>query len=176
MSRRSRASWVLMLVWLVSVSGYAAAAEVVYKGSDTISTVPFYSAIRQKTESSVLGKKPLLPDGNPHLLRNRIPIRSSTLRPGQPRIVEQEHQQPVFIMGGDLQSLEWFEREAAHLGRLGAVGVVIALESEGEWSRIQRIARQHRLIVHTVDGDAIAEAYRIDTYPTLIVGEGALGQ
>ena len=177
MIKRSNGLIVLTIAPLLTLadSDDALAAEVVYKSNNTISTAPYYSAIKRKTRTSALSTPPVTAD-NPHHLANRIPIRSTTLRPGEPRVVEQAHQQPVFVMGGDVASREWFEREAAQLARMGAVGVVIALETQKEWAHIHRIARRHRLIVHAVEGDAIADAYQIDTYPTLIIGERIGGQ
>jgi len=164
----------LSICTIFSCSGWT--AEVVYKGSDTISSAPFYSGIKEKTDTSALQQRKRQQNGNPYTLRNRLPIRSELLKPGEPRIVEQEHQQPVFVIGGDKLSRDWFTKEAPQLARIRAVGVVIALESESEWSQIQRVARHYGLIVHTVNGDAIAEAYQIDTYPTVVVGEGVLDE
>lgn len=164
---RTLKSGVFLLV-LTSHSVTTSGAEVVYHGAESISTAPFYLNIKRKTDTnSTVSRSQKKRAG--YSLEDRLPIRSGALSVGPPRIVEQEHQRPVFIVGGDKRSLQWFAEKAPELAQLRATGIVVALESTKEWSDLQAIARRHRLVIHSVNGDAIAEAYKISSYPTVIM-------
>jgi integrating conjugative element protein (TIGR03765 family) len=165
--------------WLIGFSAgvvlNAQSAEVVYKGRETISTQPFYSSIKQKTAQSSLRPKRHA-GANPLKLQNRLPVKSTLLSPGEPRIVAQPQQLPVFIVSGDQQSYEWVKAEIETLKRIGAQGIVVAVDSMNDWRRIQQFAASQKVPINVVNGDAIAKAYNIHTYPTLILDRGMLGQ
>lgn len=152
------------------------ANEVVFKGRETISTQPFYSGIKnKKTQRSVTVHRQTT-GRDLHTGASRLPIRSTSMSLAAPRIVDQQHQLPIFVMAGDRQSQNWLTREATTLRKIGAQGVVVALETQQEWQQIQRIATLNGLVVHVVNGDAIAKAYKVNTYPTLILDRGKYGQ
>jgi integrating conjugative element protein (TIGR03765 family) len=167
------------IAFLMGFSAWVAlsanAAEVVYKGRETISTQPFYSSIKQKTAQSSLRAKRHA-GANPLKLQNRLPIKSSLLSPGEPHIVDQPQQLPVFIVSGDQQSFEWVQAEIETLKRIGAQGIVVEVDSMKDWRRIQQFAASQKVPINVVNGDAIAKAYNIHTYPTLILDRGMLGQ
>lgn len=167
------------IVLLVSISAWAvlsvSAAELVYKGRETISTQPFYRSITQKTpQGHVRVKRHTGP--NPLTLENRLPIKSTLLSRGVPRIVDQSQQLPIFIISGDKHSFAWVQAEIETLKRIGAQGVVVALDTMADWRRIQQFASAQRVPINVVNGDAIAKAYNIQTYPTLILDRRMLGQ
>jgi hypothetical protein len=53
---------------------------------------------------------------------------------------------------------------------------VVAVDSMNDWRRIQQFAASQKVPINVVNGDAIAKAYNIHTYPTLILDRGMLGQ
>lgn len=165
----------VVAVLCAATAVHSNAAEVVYKGKETISTQPFYSSIKQKTTQSSQGSKQHH-GSNPHKLKHRLPVVSTVLAPGEPRIIDQPQQLPVFIIAGDNASIKWLQQEIDTLKRIGAQGVVVALGNMAQWRQLQQIAGSRQVPINVVNGDAIAKAYNIQTYPTLILDRGMLDQ
>jgi len=75
---------------------------------------------------------------------------------------------PVFVMGLDRASLEWFERSAASLVKLGAQGVVVQAAHQDQWQAFKEEARAKGITVRIIRDSAIAEGYGVSTYPIVL--------
>ena len=101
-----------------------------------------------------------------------FPIRSERLQPGPPtrrRVAQLPI--PIFVIGMDSVSLQWFEASINELRALGAQGVVVQAENFAEYDALRRQALSRGVVLDVTPGDAIAEGFDIKSYPTLLVGE-----
>ena len=61
------------------------------------------------------------------------------------------------------------DRAAADLADINARGVVVQADRPVEWQRLQQHAAALGIDLMLLDGDSLADGYRISTYPVVIV-------
>ncbi|NMF91431.1 PFL_4695 family integrating conjugative element protein [Aromatoleum petrolei] len=100
--------------------------------------------------------------GPGRLLQNPMPSKL----PGGPG-------QPIFIVGDDPASLEWLQRNADALRRMGARGIVASVGTREDFLRLRASADLHMV---PMSADALLEAAGIHVWPVLIGADGAISQ
>lgn len=97
-----------------------------------------------------------------------LPVRSSLLTPGrvEPRPLEMPGLQPLFLVGDDARSRRWLQERSEQLRRLGAVGLVVNVESAEALAELRQLAAGLRL--RPVPGNDLARRLQLEHYPMLI--------
>jgi len=142
---------------------------VVYEGRSTISAQPYYQRLQSK--EPVTGATVTAPDGAGILaLEDRLPLSPTQLQVGPPTMKTIPGlTTPLFIMGMDERSLNWFSRAAKGLSDISARGIVVQATQRSGWRDLHSRAREAGIALMLLDGDAIAQGYRINTYPTVLM-------
>ena len=154
---------------------------VVYTGPNTVSAQPYYNRIKTTGESgSVLGAAP--PRAGAGVLalalalEDRLPLSSTQLVVGQPAIKTVPGlTTPLFVMGMDEVSLNWFGRAAQGLADIGARGLVVQANHVESWRELQHRARDIGIDLMLLDGDSLAQGYSIRTYPVVLMSPELAG-
>ncbi len=158
-----------LLIMHNASSVYGESSEVIYQGQNTVSTQPYYSALKQKKQPKNQEGPARLRTGQALTLEGRLPIESKRLTPAEPSVVDVERLvTPVFVMGSDVQSIHWLQQNGEVLAALGAMGIVAELRDMSAWREIQALGEHYGLRLNVLNGDAIAEAFNIEHYPVLI--------
>jgi integrating conjugative element protein (TIGR03765 family) len=81
--------------------------------------------------------------------------------------------QPIFIVGDDAASLDWLQRNADALRRMGARGIVASVRTPEDFLRLRALVD---LQMVPMSADALLEAAGIHVWPVLIGAGGAISQ
>lgn len=100
--------------------------------------------------------------GPGRLLQNPMPARL----PGGPGA-------PFFVVGDDALSHAWLQHNAERLQALGARGIVAAVATEADFTRLRALAGVHMV---PMSADALLEATGIRVWPVLIGADGSISQ
>ncbi|AYH44507.1 PFL_4695 family integrating conjugative element protein [Azoarcus sp. DN11] len=100
--------------------------------------------------------------GPGRLLQNPMPSKL----PGGPG-------QSIFIVGDDPASLDWLQRNADALRRMGARGIVASVGTPEGFLRLRTSVDLHMV---PMSADALLEAAGIHVWPVLIGADGAISQ
>ena len=141
---------------------------VVYEGHSTVVATRYYKRMeRQDTEPSNVEA----PAGaGVTSMAQQLPLISSALQVGRPTMQVQDGQVvPLFVMGMDSVSLNWFREAAQGLADMGARGVVVQAERRSDWLSLQQQAKRLGIDLMLLPGESLAAGYDIDTYPIVIV-------
>lgn len=97
-----------------------------------------------------------------------LPIRSPSLRPGPvaPRTINLPGITALFLIGDDPRSHAWLQQRLPDLQRLGAVGLVVNVESATALQALRD--RPPGLSLTPVPGDDLAQRLGLTRYPVLI--------
>ncbi len=141
---------------------------VVYESQSTVSAWPYYKRLESTSTPSQGVHMP--EDTGIKPMHEQLPLTTNKLRVGKPAIKIQEGLfLPLFIMGMDPVSLNWFEQAADELASLGADGVVVQASNVDNWLSLYEQARDLGIDLILLNGDSLAWGYRIETYPMVIV-------
>ena len=104
-----------------------------------------------------------------------LPISSPGLTPGivSSRPYTQPYTRPFFLIGADTRSQRWLQQHRAMLKRLGAVGMLVEVQSIEDVQLMRTLADGLPLL--PASGTDIAQALGIEHYP-VAVAEGRLWQ
>ena len=141
---------------------------VVYEGLSTVVATRYYKRMeRQDTELSTVEA----PAGaGVTSVDQQLPLSTPALKVGRPTMQVQEGQVvPLFVMGMDSVSLNWFSEAAPGLAEIGARGVVVQAERRSDWLTLQQQAKRLGIDLMLLSGASLAAGYDIDTYPIVIV-------
>ena len=140
---------------------------VVYESQSTVSAWPYF----KRLEGAAANPAVHMPEGaGVKPMTEQLPLTPSQLKVGKPDIKIQEGQViPLFIMGMDTVSLNWFTKAAVGLAEIGARGVVVQADKQHEWQSLQGQASAMGIDLILLAGDSLAQGYEIDTYPMVIV-------
>jgi integrating conjugative element protein (TIGR03765 family) len=136
------------------------------------SAQPYYQAIRPLSPTKTGASSPSRPSpkrGEAAML----PVRSLKLSPGNPprrALQTQGWSRPVFLVGDDETSHRWLKANGARLKAMGAVGLVVQVETAKALARLR--ARIPGVPLSPVSGDDLAERLGISHYPVLISATG----
>ncbi len=76
---------------------------------------------------------------------------------------------PIFLIGADDVSMQWLEENADKLQKIGAVGLVINVNTMEELQKLKNLTPQLQLL--PTPADTLAERLGISSYPLLITAE-----
>ena len=101
-----------------------------------------------------------------------LPVRSTQLSPGevQRRVIRAPGLTALFLIGDDARSRAWLRQRHAALRELGAVGLVVNVESMAALTALRRLAPG--LTLSPVSGDDLAQHLGLRHYPVLITPTG----
>ena len=142
---------------------------VVHEGHNTIPTQRYFKRLKREgiTESPVVpptDAQGVLP------LEQRLPLSTSRLQVGPPQMKAiLGLVTPIFVMGMDDLSLNWFDRAADGLIEIGARGMVVEASRLTDWQTLKEKARNAGIDLMLLEGDALAEGYGISTYPIVLM-------
>ncbi|MBR9910316.1 MAG: integrating conjugative element protein [Gammaproteobacteria bacterium] len=116
----------------------------------------------------------------PAALSNLLPVRSPGLQVGdlaatqlKPDVLSrlaQGNPRPFFLIGSDQASLQWLATHRETLQSLGAAGMLVQAETEGDVRRVADIAQG--LPITLASGSDLASALGVNRYPVLITRDG----
>lgn len=101
-----------------------------------------------------------------------LPVRSTQLSPGevQRRVIRAPDLTALFLVGDDERSRAWLWQRQAELSELGAVGLVVNVESMAALMALRRLVPG--LTLSPVSGDDLAQRLGLRHYPVLITPTG----
>lgn len=137
-----------------------------------VSASPYYQAMDLSPIGTALGRpdQAEIPEVQIHPFSeaDMLPVRSALLSPGK---VERQSMdatglRPLFLVGDDELSRNWLHQRAGSLRALGAVGLVVNVESAEGLARLRGMAPD--LTLSPAFGDDLAQRLGIRHYPVLI--------
>ena len=81
--------------------------------------------------------------------------------------------QPFFIVGDDPISREWLRINAKHLRKLGAYGIVTAVDSA---TRLNHMVNALQIPMAPINADSLFEALGFAVWPVLVSADGSISQ
>lgn len=101
-----------------------------------------------------------------------LPVRSANLSPGDVprRVIRAPGLTPLFLVGDDARSRAWLRQRHATLRELGAVGLVVNVESTAALVELRHLAPG--LTLAPASGDDLAQRLGLRHYPVLITSTG----
>ena len=169
---------VLPLLALLALTAHAADQTlVVVEDRGGASALPYYQALnlqprnpRQALPPPHIEVPPL--PGERHGEADMLPVRSTLLTPGtvERRVIEAQGLRPLFLVGDDERSRAWLRQRVEVLHELGAVGLVVNVESQVALDALRRLTPE--LILSPISADDLARRLGIRHYPVLITATG----
>ncbi|MEM6386856.1 MAG: DUF2859 domain-containing protein, partial [Pseudomonadota bacterium] len=93
----------------------------------------------------------------------------TVLRRAQPYAHPVDHlTRPVFVLGMDTDSIEWFMRVAQGLAKHNAMGLVVQADSLRQWESLRNEADAIGIELQLMEDAVIASGYGIATYPVVM--------
>jgi integrating conjugative element protein (TIGR03765 family) len=167
-------TWVLGFFSLTALAADSQLIVVEDRGGD--SALPYYQALglpprEEARHPPVQGEVPAIPTQGFSEV-DMLPVRSALLTPGTVgrREIQAPGLRPLFLVGDDERSHEWLRHRADTLLALGAVGLVVNIESPTGLTELRRLAPG--LILSPVSADDLARRLHINHYPVLITATG----
>ena len=168
------------LCWLLGAVSLAASADngqlTVVQNRGGVSALPYYQAM----DLSPIGTALVRPDEaeapeapiHPFSEADMLPVRSALLSPGnaERQSMDAPGLRPLFLVGDDELSRTWLHQRAGSLRALGAVGLVVNVDSAEELARLRGLAPD--LTLSPAYGDDLAQRLGIRHYPVLITSTG----
>lgn len=102
---------------------------------------------------------------------NMLPVRAQRVTPGrvQRREINAPGLPPFFMVGDDDLSRQWLVERGEALSAMGAVGMVVNVETAGRLAQLRALAPDLRMV--PAAGDDVAERLGLDHYPVLITAQ-----
>lgn len=174
---RPAALWLIGLLPLVSVPAAFAQSPplIVVEDRGGASALPYYQALdlqpRTGSRPSPRIDMPRLPEG-PSGEAAMLPVRSAHLAPGDvvPRAIQAPGLTPIFLVGDDPRSHAWLRQRAPALRELGAVGLVVQVDTPQALAALRALAPG--LTMAPVSGDELAQRLGLRHYPVLVTATG----
>ncbi|WP_446027544.1 integrating conjugative element protein [Lelliottia amnigena] len=130
------------------------------------SALPYYEALIPHPET--LPAPPTAATPQSFSEAPMLPARSLRLTPGH--VVLRTHRipglRPLFLLGDDNRSRAWLNQRRDRLQQLGAVGLVVNVESLGALQALRALAPDLDLL--PVSADDLAQRLNLSHYPVLI--------
>lgn len=154
----------ILLVFLSS-SLCAQTLTVIYDSGDTLPIVPYLSkSMEQQSAREATPEK---------AITSLFPVVSPSLSPGivEPKAMSLQYlQSPIFVIGYDNTSLIWLKKYTSRLKEIGAVGMVVSVDSIDQFNEIKNSAKDIEFI--PASGEGIHSFLGLDHYPVLITKQG----
>lgn len=141
-----------------------------------VSALPYYRALNLQTNPSrtAAPSAPLeVPvPSRPYSEADLLPVRSKHLTPGavERRVIEAPGLHSLFLVGDDERSHQWLGQRGDVLRELGAIGLVVNVDSLAALDELRRLAPG--LVLSPVSADDLARRLGIRHYPVLITATG----
>lgn len=168
------------LCWLLGIMSLSASADntplIVVEDRGGVSTLPYYQAMDLPPIGAPLVQPeyvevPTAPT-QPISETDMLPVSSALLSPGtvERRSIMATGLRPLFLVGEDERSRNWLHQRAASLRALGAVGLVVNVDTAEGLARLRDLASG--LTMSPASGDDLAQRLEIRHYPVLITATG----
>ena len=166
-------------VWVVMcfVGTASAAPVVIYDSGQTQSITPYLEPVTIKSEPAM--RLPVPSPSKPFNRSDLLPVHTPEMSPGRLSLkttssLQKAHLQylshPVFLLGTDDFSRRWLAHHRQRLQRLGAVGLLVQVNSEAELQAMQRLAGG--LAIVPTPATELARLLSLRHYPVLISRQG----
>ena len=160
----------------ISLAQAAHQPLIVVEDKGGVSALPYYRALNLQPRASNSSQTPLpeipVPPMSRYSEAAMLPVRSTLLTPGlvERRVIEAPGLRPVFLVGDDEHSRAWLGQRADVLRALGAVGLVVNVESPAALEDLRHLAPG--LTLSPISGDDLAQRLGLRHYPVLITATG----
>lgn len=174
-SRHHRSVWPYGLALVASASLHITLAQasplIIVEDRGGTSALPYYEALKLQPRGANLQSLRIevpRPPAEPFSEADMLPVRSTRLSPGEVprRAIEAPGLPPFFVVGDDARSHDWLRQRAAHLRDLGAVGLVVNVDSANALAVLRALAPG--LTLAPTPGDDLAARLGLYHYPALI--------
>ncbi|MBV2205733.1 MAG: integrating conjugative element protein [Pseudomonas sp.] len=139
-----------------------------------VSALPYYETLKLPPRAGLQSPRIEVPrpPAKPFSESDMLPVRSMRLSPGDVsrRTIEAPGLTPLFLVGDDDRSRTWLLQRASRLQALGAMGLVVNVESAQALAELRALAPG--LSLSPVSGDDLAERLALHHYPVLITATG----
>lgn len=180
-SRHRRSAWPYGLALVASASLHTTLAQasplIIVEDRGGTSALPYYEALKlQPRGANLQSPQPRIevprPPAELFSEADMLPVRSTRLSPGgvPRRAIEAPGLPPFFVVGDDARSHDWLRQRAAHLRDLGAVGLVVNVDSANALAALRALAPG--LTLAPTPGDDLAARLGLHHYPALITATG----
>nr|WP_228734622.1 integrating conjugative element protein [Xanthomonas euvesicatoria] len=139
-----------------------------------VSALPYYEALdlQPRADQAPPRIEVPRPPAGPASEADMLPVRSARLSPGEVprRVIQAPGLTPFFLIGDDARSRAWLRQRAPALRELGALGLVVNVESVDALAALRGLATG--LTLAPVSGDDLAGRLGLRHYPVLITATG----
>ncbi|MGU1062166.1 integrating conjugative element protein [Pseudomonas aeruginosa] len=176
-SHRLIAAWPLLAL-LACVTTHNALAQprplIIVEDRGGTSALPYYEALKLQPRAGQQSPRIEIPrpPATAFSEADMLPVRSMRLSPGDVprRTIEAPGLPPLFLVGDDERSRAWLRQRASRLQALGAMGLVVNVESAQALAALRALAPG--LSLSPIYGDDLAERLALQHYPVLITATG----
>lgn len=160
-------------VALLGLVRIASAQDLIVVGDDGgVSALPYYHALNLLPDvSAAPSVVPAAPHA-PYREADLLPVHSARLTPGRvtPRTLRAPGLSPFFLIGDDRPSRAWLQARGDTLRAMGAIGLVVNVDSAEGLAALRRDAPGLTLV--PTSGDDIAIRLGLSHYPVLVTATG----
>ncbi|WP_411832904.1 integrating conjugative element protein [Pseudoxanthomonas mexicana] len=138
------------------------------------SALPYYEALNLQPRADRPPPRIELPRVPNHAFdeADMLPVRSVRLSPGDVarRVIQAPGLRPLFLIGDDDRSRAWLRQRGSALHELGAVGLVVQVESPQALASLRALIPE--LPLAPASGDELAQRLGLRHYPVLVTATG----
>ncbi|HEV2682736.1 MAG TPA: integrating conjugative element protein [Rhodanobacter sp.] len=159
----------------LAATGWAAdaarPAPIVVEDRGGVPALPYYRALNLLPEATTAPPSDG-PATRPVTDEDMLPVHSAQLTPGDvaARVIRAPGLTPTFVIGDDPRSRTWLQQHSSALRELGAVGLVVNVDSAAALEALRRLAPGVTLA--PTPGDDLARRLGLRHYPALITATG----
>ena len=161
-------------------SAYAAPV-VIYDSGNSLSLIPYFKAIKLQADNQtryppatpVPANIPVTASERQQILAKVLPVRTPELTPGlvSPKAIRLPAMlRPVFIIGADRLSVQWFQKHRQQLQGLNAKGLVVNVETQAQLAALKQLLLPLDIVAFS--GASYAKQFALSHYPVLISAAG----
>ena len=167
----------LAAIQLSQASAPEAGPVVLYRTGETRTVASLF--VDEETQAAMDAACRIEPSPQPYDLDGHYPVRSTRLRPGPvgrqslaalAAVEKRPGMKPLFLVGDDPTSAAWLAGNARVLAEMGALGMVVSVETRDRFEALSAAAPGLPLIA--ASGDDVARELGITRYPVLITPDG----
>ncbi|CAM8846115.1 Integrating conjugative element protein [Burkholderia pseudomallei] len=163
-----------LYVALLGLVHNAIAQDLIVVGNDGgVSALPYYRALNLLPDASAVAPPPVPATPHaPYREADLLPVHSARLTPGRvtPRTLRAPGLSPFFLIGDDRPSRAWLHAHDDALRAMGAIGLVVNVDSADGLAALRRDAPGLTLV--PTSGDDIATRLGLSHYPVLVTATG----
>lgn len=170
------------VLWVSTAAGVATAQPaVIFDSGSTTSIRGYLEGISIRADERRPRPQPELATPTKPLSPIQLPVRTPEMQAGRlirTLISEQladrlrRLPRPLFVIGSDRYSQRWLAGNRSRLLQLGAVGMLVDVETRAQLKRLRELGRG--LVIVPAPGSELAKVLGITRYPLLITADGIL--